>query len=61
MKHPNIDEKQFYAKINEIYKSFKVPKKRLTFEQICMPKEYVLQLPQQFLAKFFQYCPLNYH
>jgi hypothetical protein len=52
MKHPEIDEKHFYDKINDIYKKFVVPKKKKSFDQICIPKTYQLQLPQQFLAEF---------
>ena len=51
-KYPNIDDKNFYQKIDTIYKKYKVPKKKTSLESFCMPKQYTLQLPQQFLADF---------
>ena len=51
-KYPNINDKNFYKKINTIYKKYKVPKKKTSLESFCMPKQYTLQLPQQFLAEF---------
>uniref|UniRef100_A0A6C0EAM7 Helicase ATP-binding domain-containing protein n=1 Tax=viral metagenome TaxID=1070528 RepID=A0A6C0EAM7_9ZZZZ len=52
MKHPDVTENIFYKKINDIYKNFKIPKKKKTFNEICNPKEFQLQLPQEFLAEF---------
>lgn len=51
-KLPNIKDENFYNKINKIYKKFKVPKKKKTLEQICMPKKFEAQLPQKFLSDF---------
>ena len=51
-KYPNINDDNFYDRINKIYKKYKVPKKIQTMENICMPKTFKLQLPQQFLADF---------
>jgi superfamily II DNA or RNA helicase len=51
-KYPNIDDINFYAKINKIYNEYKVKKDNKTIEQICNPKQFKLQLPQQFLAEF---------
>lgn len=52
MKYPDIKSKKFYKDINKIYKKYKIPKKKKTFNEICMPKKYELQLPQQFLSQF---------
>ena len=52
MSYPSIKDDEFYDKINMKFKKYKIPKKRKTFNQICYPKEFELQLPQQFLAKY---------
>lgn len=52
MPYPNIKNEDFFEKINTKYKKYNVPKKGRTFNQICFPKEYQLQLPQQFLGKY---------
>jgi superfamily II DNA or RNA helicase len=55
-KYPNISDKKFYEKINKIYADFKVKKDNRKpediFSDICYPKKYKLQLPQQFLSEF---------
>lgn len=51
-KYPNISDKDFYKKISSIYKKFMIGHKKRTFKQICFPKEYQLQLPQQFSSEF---------
>lgn len=51
-KYPHITDKDFYEKINKIYKRFKVKKAKHTLESICYPKGFKLQLPQQFLSEF---------
>ena len=52
MKYPNIKSDKFYKGINKIYKKYKIPTKKKSFNEICMPQKYELQLPQQFLAEF---------
>jgi hypothetical protein len=52
MKYPSIDDDDFYKKINNIYKKFTIPKKKKSFDEICIPKKYKLQLPQIFLSEF---------
>lgn len=52
MRYPDIKSKNFYKDINKIYKKYKIPKKKKSFNEICMPKKYELQLPQQFLSQF---------
>lgn len=51
-KYPNITDENFYEKINNIYKKYKVKRRNITLDDICHPKEFKLQLPQQFLAEF---------
>jgi len=50
-KYPKISDDNFYDKINDVYKKFKITKNR-SFESICFPKEYELQLPQQFMSEY---------
>lgn len=52
MSYPKINDRDFYKKINKKYKKYKVPKKRRSFEEICYPKQYKLQIPQEFLAQY---------
>lgn len=49
---PAIKDKDFYKKIKSRFKKYEVPKKKKTFRQICFPKDFNLQIPQQFLAKY---------
>lgn len=51
-KYPEIDDSEFYEKINKIYKNFKIPKPKKTFDEICFPKKFQLQLPQQFVSQY---------
>ena len=51
MSYPNINDPEFNNKITQKLIKYKIPKKRKTFEQICFPKEFELQLPQQLLSK----------
>lgn len=51
-KYPNVTDDDFYERINEIYKNFKIRKDNRNLEEICHPKDFKLQLPQQFLAEF---------
>jgi len=50
-KYPDVLSDDFYKKINDIYSNYKV-KKDKSFDEICHPKHYKLQLPQQFLSEF---------
>jgi len=50
--YPDIDDDEFYNKINNIYKAYKVRKSNKTLDEICYPREFKLQLPQKFLAEF---------
>lgn len=52
MKYPEIEDINFYEKINKLFDKYKTPKKKKTFEEICFPKEFKLQLPQLFVSHF---------
>lgn len=51
-KYPNITDEKFYKKINKIYNKYKFKTDNRSFDEICNPKKYKLQLPQQFLSEF---------
>jgi superfamily II DNA or RNA helicase len=51
-KYPNIKDDDFYKKINKIYSKYKIPQKKKSFKEICMPEKYQLQMPQQFVSQF---------
>ena len=52
MSFPSINDPEFNNKITQKLIKYKIPKKKKTFEQICFPKDFELQLPQQLLSKF---------
>lgn len=52
MKYPNIKDDNFYDEINEKFDKFKIKKNKKTYDQWCYPKNFTLQLPQQFLSNF---------
>lgn len=52
MSYPDIDDPNFYKKINKKFKNYHLPKKKKSFKQICFPQEFQLQLPQKFLAQY---------
>lgn len=49
--YPNITDDNFYKKINSKYAKYKIKDKK-TFNEICFPKKYELQLPQQFVKEY---------
>lgn len=52
MSYPKIKDKNFQNSINKKYKKYTVPKKKRTFNQICFPKDFQLQIPQLFLGNY---------
>ena len=50
--YPDISNEEFYERIYNKYKKYKIPAKKLTFDQICFPKTFSLQQPQDFLADY---------
>ena len=51
-KYPKLTDDDFYEKISNLYKKYKIQKKKMTIDQYCNPKEFTLQLPQQFLPDY---------
>lgn len=51
-KYPSITDDNFYKQINSTFSKFTIDKKKKTFKEICFPKEYELQIPQQFLGEY---------
>lgn len=51
-KYPKVSDKDFYKRINKLYKPFKISSKRKTFNEICFPEKYELQKPQMFVSKY---------
>lgn len=51
-KYPKVKDKLFYKKINQIFKKFKIKDEEKTLKEICYPKKYKLQLPQNFVKEF---------
>lgn len=52
MKYPEIRDNNFYEKITRLFKEYKTPARKKTFEEICFPKTFKLQLPQLFVSHF---------
>jgi superfamily II DNA or RNA helicase len=52
MIYPLPSNPDFNKNINEIFRKYEIPKTPKTFNEICFPKKYTLQIPQQFLAEF---------
>jgi len=51
-KYPNLTDSEYYNKINNTYKDYKILNKKPKFDDICFPKNYQLQLPQLFVSKY---------
>jgi superfamily II DNA or RNA helicase len=52
MSYPSIKDNKFYDKIHKLYKKYEIPKKKLSIDEYCKPKEFKLQEPQQFLPEY---------
>lgn len=50
--YPDVDDDDFYEKINKKFAKDKIPQKKKSLKEICFPKSYELQIPQKFLADF---------
>ena len=51
-KNPKITDKKFNTKITKSYSKYKIPSTKKTFNEICYPTKYKLQLPQIFVSNF---------
>lgn len=52
MSYPKISDNDFNNKINKKFKKYTVPNKKQTMKQICFPKQFQHQYPQQFVANY---------
>lgn len=52
MSYPLITDKNFNDKVTHKFIKYKIPDKKKTFNEICFPKEYKLQIPQQFVGEY---------
>jgi len=52
MSYPSIIETEFNKKITKKFIKYKIPKEKRTFNEICFPNKFELQLPQKFLAQY---------
>ena len=52
MKYPNVDDIDFNKFINKNYKKYTIPKNKMTLKEYCQPKQFKLQLPQEFVSEF---------
>jgi len=52
MKYPEVEDDEFYDKINNIYKEYYIQKKKKKMEEICFPKTFELQNSQKLLSKY---------
>lgn len=51
-KYPEVNDINFNDKITKIFEDYKIPKKKKTFDEICFPKKFELQKPQEFVAEY---------
>lgn len=51
-RYPSISDGEFYDKIYNLYKKYKIPQDKLTADNYCKPKEFTLQKPQLFLPEY---------
>lgn len=52
MSYPKITSDNFEKDVTKIFKKYKISDKQDTFENICFPKKYKTQLPQQFVSEY---------
>lgn len=51
-KYPNIDDDDFYKKITKLFNKYRIKDKKYKLKEICYPKRFKLQIPQQFVSEF---------
>ena len=51
-KYPKIKDEDFYKQLKKMFKKFEISDKKRSLKEICYPKQYKLQLPQQFVKNF---------
>ena len=50
--YPDLNDPEFYNKINKIYKSYKISDEKKTLREICFPDSFQYQIPQEMLAHY---------
>ena len=50
--YPLFSNKDFYKKVSRIYKDYRICKTNKSEQELCYPKNYKLQKPQEFVAKY---------
>lgn len=51
-KYPKIDDDEFYKKITRLFNKYRIKDKKYNLKEICYPKKFKLQVPQQFVSEF---------
>ena len=54
MKYPSYKDPNFYKKIALIYKQYKINKTNKTAKELCYPRKFKLQKPQQFVSEYLK-------
>lgn len=49
--YPKINDKNFYDKIYDKFKKYRTSKTKKSFDDICFPKKYELQIQQKFISE----------
>jgi hypothetical protein len=52
MDYPKPSDPEYCQFINDTFSQFKIPPEKKTFNEICFPVNYELQIPQKFLAAY---------
>jgi superfamily II DNA or RNA helicase len=50
--YPLVTDNDFNEKITQKFIKYKIPAKKKSFNEICFPKNYTLQIPQQFVGEY---------
>jgi hypothetical protein len=52
MFYPKIPDDDYYEKITKKYSKYTIPKTKKTINEMCYPKSYQFQIPQQFVSEY---------
>src|SRR3989304_8458840 len=52
MSYPNITDENFNTKLTTTFDKYKINSRRKSYDQICNPSEYQLQIPQKFMSEY---------
>ena len=51
-KYPKINNDNFYKEITKLFSKYRIKNDKQTLKEICYPKKFKLQIPQQFVGEF---------